>query len=173
MRQCGSCSLCCTLLPVRAINKLGGHKCQHQRFGKGCTIYSSLERVAPECRLWNCRWLVADAGDVGRPDHSHVVIDIFPDIVSIVDNQTGKLTPIRAAQVWISPKHREAADAPALREWIEAKAVAGEIECAIIRFSPSEGFVLFPPHVTGCGWRRDDTPPRSDVPSLVDMMAAS
>lgn len=57
-RQCGDCQLCCKLLPVQSLGKEAGQRCKHQRHSKGCAVYAQLERVSPECRLWNCRWLV-------------------------------------------------------------------------------------------------------------------
>jgi len=41
-RVCGSCSLCCKLLPIPPLNKPAGKRCDYQRHGKGCTIYAPL-----------------------------------------------------------------------------------------------------------------------------------
>ena len=173
-RRCGDCQLCCKLLPVRAIDKRGGEKCKFQKFHIGCTVYRRLEEVAPECRLWNCRWLVNDdADDLQRPDRSHYVIDIMPDIVRVRDNETGKETMISALQVWVDPAHRDAHKDPALRAYIQRRAER-ENMLALIRYSPSEGFALMPPALCADGqWHEDHTPPNPDVPSLADMLAAA
>ena len=40
-RQCGSCTLCCKLIPVEELHKAAGQRCQHVRAGKGCSINST------------------------------------------------------------------------------------------------------------------------------------
>jgi hypothetical protein len=147
MRHCGDCQLCCKLLPVRAVHKRGGVKCQHQKFGVGCAIYAKLEMISPECRLWNCAWLGNAAGDLARPDRSHIVVDVMPDFVTVGDN--GQTLP--AVQVWIDPKHRDSHRDPALRAYLERRG-RDDGACAVIRFGEADGFVLFPPALTGGGW---------------------
>ena len=140
MRQCGDCTLCCKLLPVRSLGKKGGERCKHQRH-TGCRVYSKLLRVAPECSLWNCRWLVNDdTGELSRPDRSHYVIDIMPDYVKTIDDETGEVTEVPVVQVWVDPKHPDAHRDPALRAWLERHSAI-----ALIRFTPTDGFCLFPP----------------------------
>ena len=74
-RQCGDCQLCCKLLPVPPLEKKAGQRCQHQKFGKGCTVYHSRAGMPMECSIWNCRWLVNDdADELSRPDRVHYVI---------------------------------------------------------------------------------------------------
>lgn len=150
-RQCGDCQLCCELLPVRAVNKGAGVKCQHQQFRKGCTIHDRLWHVSPECRLWNCRWLLNDdAADLRRPDRSHYVIDIMPEYVTAghVDGvKAGPTAQFRVVQIWVDPAHRDAHRDPALRDWLERqKGWAG-----LVRYSGTEGFVIFPPNMSKDG----------------------
>jgi len=38
-RQCGGCTLCCTLLPVKSLDKGANERCRHLCF-KGCGIYA-------------------------------------------------------------------------------------------------------------------------------------
>jgi hypothetical protein len=57
-RQCGKCTMCCTLMGVDEpphLTKPPNTKCQHCVPGKGCTIY---ERRPDTCRGFYCQWLV-------------------------------------------------------------------------------------------------------------------
>ena len=53
-RQCGSCTLCCKVLAVAALEKPAGVWCRHCRPGQGCGIY---EERPQECRTFGCLWL--------------------------------------------------------------------------------------------------------------------
>lgn len=56
-KDCGSCSLCCKLLPVKALYKAANEWCKHCVPGKGCASY----RLRPKaCRDFNCLWLTED-----------------------------------------------------------------------------------------------------------------
>src|SRR2546423_255596 len=105
-RACGDCQLCCRLLPVKGIlNKPAGARCKHQKFGKGCMVYHR-PGMPPECAIWNCRWLVNDdTADLPRPDRAHYVIDLIPDYVTLVNDETGEKQNVEVVQVWIDPKH--------------------------------------------------------------------
>ena len=75
MRNCGSCSLCCTVLYVPELRKKQNVKCQHCEHG--CAIY--VER--PEsCKTFECQWLKGDMGEEMRPDKIHVVIENLPNV---------------------------------------------------------------------------------------------
>jgi hypothetical protein len=139
-RQCGDCQLCCKLLPVRSLGKGAGERCRHQQHHKGCKVYAQLLNVAPECRLWNCRWLVNDdAGDLSRPDRSHYVIDIMPDFIK-ADDGDGNIVEVPVVQVWVDPSYPDAHRDLALRAWLDRREAV-----ALIRYSSGDGFVLFPP----------------------------
>lgn len=71
-RECGACSLCCTLLRVDELNKLGGADCVHQRPEGGCRIHATRPGI---CRSYRCAWLQGrfDPGD--RPDRLGAVLD--------------------------------------------------------------------------------------------------
>jgi hypothetical protein len=145
-RRCGDCQLCCRLLPVRSLGKGAGERCKHQRHHKGCAVYAKLMRVAPECRFWNCRWLVNDdAGDLRRPDRSHYVIDIMPDYVTLEDAD-GVRTAIEVVQIWIDPAYPDAHRDPALRAWLERQGKAG-----LVRYDNREGIVIMPPQLCADG----------------------
>lgn len=149
VRQCGDCQLCCRLLPMHdnepwrpgaTIDKAGGVRCPHQKFGKGCGIYATRPYC---CQMWNCRWLVDDAGETKRPDHSHLVIDVMPDFITAVDNETGKQHTIQVVQVWIDPKYPNAHRDPAFRRWLEKQGERGI--AALIRFNERDALTIIPP----------------------------
>lgn len=54
-RNCTDCTLCCTVLGVKALNKPRNTDCAHALAGKGCQIYD--QRPA-ECRAFHCDFLV-------------------------------------------------------------------------------------------------------------------
>ncbi len=71
-RECGTCSLCCTVLRVDELAKLGGVDCVHQRSGRGCGIY---ERRPGICRAYRCLWLRGHFEESDRPDRLGAVLD--------------------------------------------------------------------------------------------------
>ena len=73
LRACGPCSLCCTVLRVDELRKLGGSPCAHQRAGGGCSIY---ERRPGICRAYRCLWLAGGLRDDDRPDLLGAVLDV-------------------------------------------------------------------------------------------------
>ena len=74
-RHCGTCTLCCKLLPVRELEKPADTKCRHQS-SKGCGIYRR-PGFPDSCHLWSCRWLVDDdTADMLRPDRAGYVLDL-------------------------------------------------------------------------------------------------
>ena len=164
MRTCGSCTLCCKLVPVEELSKKAGTRCQHVRAMKGCSIYAHRPI---SCREWSCMWLVGTEDgaplDLRRPDHVHYVIDITPDIVRARDNQTGEIVGERMVmQIWVDPKHPDAWQDPDLLDMLER----GNIT-ALIRYSETEAFGLFPPGATNTGkWERSDNNETSSDASL-------
>lgn len=169
---CGDCSLCCTLLPVRAIEKPGAQRCQHQ-CATGCAVYPKLMSIAPECRLWSCLWLSRDQDDATellRPDQCGYVVDPMPDFVTAQDNETRQETQVPAIQVWIDPTVPGADEAPTLRAYLERKGAQGW--CAIIRKSPKTGYVLFPPSMTGGQWFKHDGSPTERTHTVEEVLDA-
>lgn len=71
-RNCGSCSLCCKLLPVAALYKPQNEWCKHCVPGKGCSSY----RLRPKaCRDFSCLWLTEDfLNDDWKPSVSKFVL---------------------------------------------------------------------------------------------------
>ena len=72
-RECGPCSLCCTVLRVDELRKLGGTPCVHQRVGGGCGIYAERPGI---CRAYRCLWLGGGLRDGDRPDALGAVLDV-------------------------------------------------------------------------------------------------
>jgi len=72
-RACGSCSLCCKLLPIRELEKPENQWCVHCRPGNGgCGIYA--ERPA-SCRGFVCDWLVnPHLGDEWYPGRAKMFV---------------------------------------------------------------------------------------------------
>lgn len=152
-RRCNGCTLCCKLIPVRSIGKDAGTRCRHQTF-KGCSIYA---RRPAECVFWTCRWLAADdTAELSRPDRSHYVIDVMPDYVTIVHDDTGERQTVPVVQIWVDPKYPEAHRDPALRRYLMRRGEQGT--AAIIRYTATTGFVLWPPNMSTDGqWHATDT----------------
>lgn len=149
-RHCGGCTLCCKLLPVRELDKGANTKCDHQKFGKGCSIYRS-PRLPWSCKLWSCRWLTdTAAADLHRPDRTHYVIDIMPDYVRAVDHATGREQRIEVIVVWCDPKYPDAHRDPALRRYLETFD-EGRGAMALIRYNSIDAITLLPPSFTDAG----------------------
>jgi hypothetical protein len=153
-RVCGSCTLCCKLLPIPGapLHKPANTRCQHQRSGKGCTIYAS--RPTP-CRVFACRWLAdAECAGMKRPDRSHYVVDINPDYVEAV-YEDGTRFKVGVIQVWVDPAYRLAYRAPELRAYMLRMATDHRL-ATIIRYSSTEAFTVFPPPLASDGqWHEE------------------
>ena len=70
-RDCGGCSLCCTVMNVPEVGAGAGEDCEHQ-CEAGCGIYKKRPQV---CRDRVCSWLLGCGPDAARPDRSGVIID--------------------------------------------------------------------------------------------------
>jgi len=151
MRQCGGCTLCCRLVPVKSLGKPAGSRCKHQRYGKGCAVHARLASISPECRAWNCRWLLnLDTADLARPDRSHFVIDVALDFIELTDQATGLTRNIPVVQVWADPKHRDAWNCDPLRAFIERRGREGI--AALVRFNSHTAVAVIPPGVVDGTW---------------------
>jgi hypothetical protein len=107
-RECGSCTVCCTVMAVTELRKPSRRACEHVD-PEGCRIHPG--RPAG-CRLFHCLWLRgAVAGDEAlRPDALGVMFDYF------VTRATGEEHLI-AFEVWPG-----ALDEPAARSVLDALA---------------------------------------------------
>lgn len=148
--SCGSCQLCCRLLPVKSLGKLASERCKHQRFGKGCAIYARRPR---ECMVWNCRWLVDDDTSpfgLRRPDHVHYVIDVMPDFVRVTEPSSGRQEDQSVMQVWVDPQFPEAHRDPALRAYmVHIAQTRGDP--TLVRWGNELAALIAPPALTGNG----------------------
>jgi hypothetical protein len=126
-------------LPVLELAKGHNTRCQHQSF-KGCAVYHKAG-FPPECAVWNCRWLVdPDTAGMHRPDRVHYVVDVMPDLVRAVNNETGEANEEPVIQVWIDPAYPDAWRDPALLAYADAQR-----QPLLIRYSPERAVFAAPP----------------------------
>jgi Fe-S-cluster containining protein len=84
-RECGSCSMCCKILPIEeGINKPANEWCKHWTKKTRCSIYSSRPEV---CKGFECVWLQDTLlPDEIRPDKSKVVLKYHNErLIAVVD----------------------------------------------------------------------------------------
>jgi hypothetical protein len=120
-RECGSCRLCCTLVPVihvstdHILDKPAGTKCQHVSASRGCQIYEGRPDC---CREWSCRWLQGrlPAG-LQRPDRAGYVVDSIPDLTHLETDQ-GERLPVFVVQVWLSKSFDFNRFPKGLKDWV-------------------------------------------------------
>jgi Fe-S-cluster containining protein len=125
--------------PWETFDEPAGQRCQHQRHNKGCAIY---ERRPLGCRTWNCR-CSEDTVELSRLDRTHYVIDVMPDFITLVYDETGALTNVEVVQIWVDPSYPDAHRDPALRAYIERRGEEGI--AAIVRYSELRAITIFPP----------------------------
>ncbi len=71
-RSCGSCSLCCKVLPVPELDKPAGHWCTHAKRGSGCTVHAERPQT---CRRFFCSWMLDPAlGPEWKPETARFVL---------------------------------------------------------------------------------------------------
>ncbi len=75
-RECGACSLCCTVLRVDELGKLAGEPCPQLRPEGGCGIYETRPGI---CRAYRCLWLSGGLEPGDRPDRLGAVVDLLRD----------------------------------------------------------------------------------------------
>jgi hypothetical protein len=141
-RTCGGCTLCCKLLPVRAMEKPANQRCRHAQHGRGCTIYADRPF---DCRAWACRWVSDKPATEGmpRPDRAHYVVDIMPDYVTLTEHATGERYQIGVVQVWVDPAWRNAWRTPALLAFMARQ--AEKRIATLVRFNSADAITVFPP----------------------------
>lgn len=145
-RRCNSCQACCTIVPVRAIEKPANTRCKHQRFGKGCAIYAHRQI---DCALWQCGWLaeLSGTGFLRRPDIAGWVIDTMPDVIGFTPAGSDERTELTCMQIWIDPKRPEINETdPALRRYIEHVAAAYSMP-TLLRYGSEIARAVFPPGI--------------------------
>lgn len=173
VRRCGSCTLCCKLLPVRELAKAANTRCCHQSTGRGCRVYST-PAMPRSCKLWNCRWLTGEkTADLSRPDRTGYVIDIMPDFVETLNQLTGQRTPIPVVQIWIDPARPDAwRDDNDLFTYVKRLA-ENERMAAIIRYGSNKGTVIIAPCLSHDGeWHLVDSGMQTATHTPADLMRA-
>jgi hypothetical protein len=157
-RSCGTCSLCCKLLPIPSLNKPAGQRCKHQKALKGCSIYPDRPNA---CKTWACRWLSdPQAAGLKRPDRTHYVVDLDYDKITQGDAE------LPALQVWCDPAFPDAHKDRDLRAFLLMMAERFHVG-AIVRYGPRDGFLLIAPtfcqdgqwrEIREFNYRSDETP---------------
>ena len=74
--MCGACTLCCRLLRVDELRKLGGSACRELRrapLAPGCGIHATRP---PICRAYACLWLTGGLDEADRPDRLGAILDV-------------------------------------------------------------------------------------------------
>jgi Fe-S-cluster containining protein len=75
-RSCGSCGLCCKVMPVQALNKPAGQWCVHAVPGSGCAVHADRPSA---CRSFFCAWrLDPNLGPEWKPEASRFVLSADP-----------------------------------------------------------------------------------------------
>jgi Fe-S-cluster containining protein len=81
-RSCGSCSLCCKVLPVRELDKPAGQWCVHCVPGSGCAAHTARP---PSCRRFFCAWrLDPNLGPEWKPEVCRFVLSADPAHQAVV-----------------------------------------------------------------------------------------
>ena len=75
-RHCGSCSLCCKVMPVQELGKPAGQWCVHAVPGSGCAVHAARPAT---CRSFFCAWrLDPNLGPEWKPEASRFVLSADP-----------------------------------------------------------------------------------------------
>ena len=71
-RECGTCTLCCKVYPIPALEKPAGVWCRHCTPGKGCGIHDA---PPDQCRAFFCLWMMdGKMPPEWRPDRAKFVL---------------------------------------------------------------------------------------------------
>lgn len=69
--ECGSCTACCTSLPIAELNKLAGDTCEY--CNSNCTIYEDRPFA---CKEFSCAYhQMKQASEKMRPDNCGVIFE--------------------------------------------------------------------------------------------------
>lgn len=145
IRKCGDCQACCKQLPVVELEKKANCRCEHQKHGAGCKVYTTRPQ---SCRLWSCAWLIDDDEMyLSRPDHCGFIVDIMPDFITTRPKDgNGESANIEVIQVWVDPQYPNAYRHMTLYRYLQRKRMA-----AIVRLDERNGVVLVPPELSDTG----------------------
>ncbi|MBP2561582.1 hypothetical protein J2857_004372 [Neorhizobium galegae] len=83
-RSCGTCTLCCRLPEIAALEKPADAWCGHCSEGQGCAIYPDRPQL---CRDFLCRWMRdPDVSEAWKPLTSKMLVyDQGPQVTVLVD----------------------------------------------------------------------------------------
>ncbi len=145
-RACGTCTLCCKLLPVPGPPL-------HKPAEVCAASTSRAARAAPSMRSGRCPagcspvggWPIATRPECpGRIAVVAYVIDIKDDYVEAVDKETGARQRFGVVQVWSIRAFRDAHRDPPLRAYMRRMAERHGY-ATIVRYSNREAFTIWPP----------------------------
>lgn len=75
-RDCGTCTLCCKVYDVPALEKAAGVWCRHCRPGRGCGIHETRPQ---HCRSFHCLWMTQGwLGPEWKPERAKIVLSVDP-----------------------------------------------------------------------------------------------
>ena len=105
--DCGSCSACCTLLAVPALDKPSCVRCEYVNHPHGgCRIYDAPEKP-PECDDFRCLWLVSQ----GRKREDRMPYGLRPDRCGVMFHDAAAYASVEAdvdpnvLYVHVDPRH--------------------------------------------------------------------
>ncbi len=75
-RACGTCTLCCKVYDVPAVESLAGRWCRHAVTGRGCAIHATRP---DHCRAFHCLWMTEGwLGPEWKPERAKMVLSMDP-----------------------------------------------------------------------------------------------
>jgi Fe-S-cluster containining protein len=75
-RTCGTCTMCCKVFKIPALDKPAGTWCTHCIPGNGCKVYADRPIL---CRQFECLWLEEnDIPEIWKPERSKMVLSTSP-----------------------------------------------------------------------------------------------
>lgn len=122
MRTCEDCTLCCTLLGVRELDKPPVQHCKHCEVNVKCNIYNTRPK---ECKDFNCWWLSGAVPEDLKPNSSHVVLsDLQTDLGVEIEGQV--------IIVYTDPNYPDAYKTGKMKDFLNALLQIG-IELVIVK----------------------------------------
>lgn len=103
-RQCGECSLCCTVMAVDEIKKPENVKCNLLTPMGKCSVHHTGKPAS--CAEYQCLWLAGAMPEELKPNRSRIVAD--------TDN-SGQIVVFH-----VHPRDRGAWNKPAVRKWMDS-----------------------------------------------------
>jgi len=108
-KTCGTCTMCCHVVPVRELGLEAWTRCPHERgfphAKPGCAIYPDRPS---SCRVWSCQYVLLGLDDELRPDRCGVVVDPHADLIRLTPGDGGATMEVPALQFWASPGYEDA-----------------------------------------------------------------